>query len=115
MKVEHITIHTANLDESILFYSDIIGLHVKNDMREHGKPIVFLSYADDDTCIELYGDASNKFSGMGISIGFHVGNVDKAYKMCKAKGLKPSLMIHPSPGAKFFFIKDPNGVNIQII
>lgn len=115
MKVEHITIHTANLEKSIAFYCDIIGLHIKNDMREQGKPIVFLSFGDDDTCIELYGDTSNKFSGMGISIGFHVGDVDKAHKLYKDKGLRPSMMIRPSAKVKFFFIKDPNGVNIQII
>ncbi len=115
MKVEHITINTADLDGSIAFYSDVIGLHVKTDMRESGKPIVFLSFGDDDTCIELIGDATNKYSGMGISIGFHVGDVDEAHRMCKQKGLKPTAMIKPAPNTKFFFIKDPNGVNVQII
>lgn len=116
MKIEHITINTADLDASIEFYKDIIGLEINVDLREIAKmPIVFLSNGEGETCIELIENADIAYSGSGLSIGFNVDDVDAAHKLMASKGLSPSPMICPNPNTKFFFIKDPNGVSIQLI
>lgn len=116
MKMEHITINTAALDASVGFYRDVIGLEIKRDLREIAKmPIVFLSNGEGETCIELIENADNAYSGSGLSIGFHVDNVDKSHELMTSMGLNPTPMISPNPNTKFFFIKDPNGVSIQLI
>lgn len=114
MKMEHITIYTAKLEESIRFYEEIIGLCIKTDMRKMGVPIVFLADGE-DPCIELIGEAAKAFAGEGISIGFHAEDVEGKRAELEEKGFAPTPMIQPNPHTKFFFIKDPNGVTIQFI
>lgn len=82
--------------------------------KSAGMNIVFLS-GEDSPSIELIENAEQKFSGQGISIGFHVDDVEKKHRELEEKGLRPSSIISPNPNARFFFIADPNGVMIQII
>lgn len=114
--MEHITINTTNLENSIVFYTDVIGLTVRLDLRNTANlPIVFLSANADDTAIELIENKENPYAGSGISIGFQVHDVEASHKEMTEKGLNPSPIISPNPNTKFFFIKDPNGLNIQLI
>ncbi|MBE6948962.1 MAG: VOC family protein [Ruminococcaceae bacterium] len=116
MKIEHITINTAYLDASVAFYRDVIGLEIRADFRKTGgMPIVFLSNGEGETCIELIENKENVYSGSGLSIGFHVNDVNAAHELMTNKGFNPTPMISPNPNVKFFFIKDPNGVNIQFM
>lgn len=114
MKMKHITIYTADLEKSMKFYEDIVGLKLQRDLRQFGSPIVFLAEGD-DPCIELIEDAAKAYSGAGISIGFHTEDVEAKRAELEEKGFAPTPMISPNPNVKFFFIKDPNGVNIQFI
>ena len=43
MKMVHVTIFTAKLEESIQFYEDIVGLKIQEDFRTFGGNIVFLA------------------------------------------------------------------------
>lgn len=116
MIMEHITINTADLDKSVAFYRDVIGLEIKTDMRKTvGMPIVFLSASEEGTCVELIQNAEKAYRGSGISVGFHVENVEDAHTAMTEKGLNPSPIISPNPKTKFFFIEDPNGLSIQLI
>lgn len=116
MKMEHITINTANLEASVDFYRDVIGLSVKSDFRTFaGMPIVFLSNGEGETCIELIENTKQPYNGTGISIGFHIGDVEKAHEIMKSNGFNPTPIVSPNPSVKFFFITDPNGVTIQLI
>lgn len=116
MKIAHITIHTAKLEESVKFYSEVLGLSIKvRFSTPDGKNIVFLSGGEDDAAIELITDEDHPFDGKGISIGFHVQEVESAHEQMESSGLNPSPIISPNPQTKFFFITDPNGVSIQLI
>lgn len=116
MQIEHITIHTADLNRSIAFYRDALELAVRRDLREvAGMPIVFLSDSEDGPCIELIESKQGTFSGDGISIGFHVPDVSAAHRQMEEAGLNPTPIISPNPHTHFFFILDPNGVKIQLI
>lgn len=116
MKMEHITINAVNLDETIAFYQDILGLEIKDDFRKSsGMPIVFLSSGEGASLIEIIENPENAYSGTGLSIGFHVDDVIEAHDRMNEKGFNPSEVISPNDKVKFFFIQDPNGVNIQLI
>ena len=115
MKMKHITIHTDKLEESVGFYSEVLGLSVQTDMRKTaGMPIVFLSNGEGETAIELIEEETS-YEGRGISIGFEAEDVDAKRSELDAAGYSPSPMISPNPHVKFFLIEDPNGVKIQII
>lgn len=116
MKIVHITINTKNLNDSLDFYQNIIGLNIINDFRKStGMPIVFLADSENETCIELIENSDQSYSGSGLSIGFHVENVEIAHKEAETKGLNPTPIISPTSNVKFFFVDDPNGVKIQFI
>lgn len=115
MKMQHITIHTAKLDESMKFYKEIAGLDVQAEFNGGVHNIVFLANAKGETCVELLEDADAAYSGRGISIGFHVNNVETYREELMGKGFDVSPLISPNPKTAFFFTKDPNGVEIQFI
>jgi len=117
MKMEHITIKTALLEESVAFYQKYAGLEIQMEM--HGKgpyDIVFLANAKGETCVELIETKDEAYNGTaGLSIGFHVDDVEAYRNEIEAEGLEPTPMISPNPAVKFFFVKDPNGIDIQFI
>ena len=114
MKMEHVTIQTACLDESVKFYREIAGLKIQREMKGPFS-IVFLANAEDETCIELIESKDTCYSGEGISIGFHVPDVEKYHEELQKKGFEPTPIEAPAPNVKFFFVKDPSGVMIQFI
>lgn len=115
MFIPHITIHTRCLEESIRFYQEIAGLSIQRDLREMGAPIVFLAHEAEQTCIELIADAQKPYQGEGLSIGFHTENVEKKREELDRAGLQPTPILSPNPHTKFFFVRDPNGIQIQLI
>lgn len=116
MKMMHVTIMTKCLNESVDFYQKIIGLKIQRDMRDDkAHPIVFLADEPGDTCIELVGNPEGIYYGGGISIGFAVEDIQKEHAKKEELGYKPGAIISPNPHVQFFFIKDPNGVQIQFV
>ena len=115
MKMVHVTIYTGCLEESIKFYEDVVGLKIQNDLRQFGEKIVFLAKDAGDTQVELIDDPEKAYKGSGISMGFHVDDVEAKREEVLAKGLNPTPIITPNPHVKFFFVEDPNGVTVQFI
>lgn len=112
MFIPHITIYTTKLDESIAFYEQVTGLHVVADQRPNA-PIVFLANGEGETRVELILDPDNAYTGGGIAIGFATDDVEA--ERARLAALDPTPMISPNPHVKFFFVKDPNGVTVQLI
>ena len=117
MDCMHVTIMVKNMEESIKFYEDIVGLTI--DRR-------FVIEPDTEYCflnaggiqVELiYHDYQESFSyGEDISIGFKTDSLDEVLKTLEAAGIKPlSEIISPNPHVKFFFVSDPDGVKIQFL
>lgn len=111
------TLKVKNLEESILFYKDIIGLEVAN--RFNGGPnteIAFLGKGETQIELICEGDGIDTNVGNDISWGFATESLDKALELVKQKGIDVvSGPIQPNPHVKFFFIKDPNGMLIQLV
>jgi len=115
MKMLHVTIQTARFEEEIAFYRDVVGLTIRRDARP-GRNMVFLSDSEGDTEIEIIGnpesaDAGNAF----LSVGFRTGDAEAFRAELEAKGFAPGPMTAPGPGVKFFFVRDPAGVNVQFM
>lgn len=116
MKMLHVTVQTARFEEELRFYEEIVELKIQRDMRGMGRNMAFLANGEGETCVEIIEvpeseDAGNEF----LSIGFKTDDVDAKREALSAAGLKPSPMITPAPGVKFFFVKDPAGVKVQFI
>ncbi|MDR1916339.1 MAG: VOC family protein [Synergistaceae bacterium] len=117
MKFLLVTIHVRDLDESIAFYRDIVGLAVKR--RFSGGPGVEIAFlGEGETEVELISDAKNPdvSVGTGISIGFETASVNELISSLREKCVPViSEVIQPNPHVKFFFATDPNGVRIEFL
>ena len=118
MKFLWTTIYVKNLDESITFYADLVGLHVvKRFPAGPGMEIAFMGNGmDNETLIELLADTntSSVTYSESISLGFAVDSLDAMLETVQ----RHNIPVHTGPietpsGSRFFCIKDPNGLNIQ--
>lgn len=111
------TLTVRNMEESLKFYQELIGLPLNRRFSAGpGVEIAFLG--DGDTKIELicYGSGKEVNAGQDISWGFEVSSVDKMIATLKEKGIAiQSGPFQPNPHTKFFFVLDPNGMNIQFV
>lgn len=126
-KLDHIGIAVSNLEESLKFYTEVLGmkLHGTETVEEQKVKVAFLPLGD--TELELLESTSDdgpiaKFieaKGQGVQhLAFKVDNIEKALEECKAKGLR---LIDEKPrygagGAKIAFLhpKSTNGVLVEL-
>lgn len=117
MKFCWCTIMVNNMEESLKFYEEIVGLSLNRRFAAGpGMDLSFLGAGG--TEVELIFDPKHKAAGNtdGISLGFEVKSVDEKIEFIKGKGLAVERgPIQPNPHIKFFFVKDPNGVSIQFV
>lgn len=117
MKFCWCTIKVNNMEESIKFYQEVVGLSISSRyMSGTGKEICFLG--NGETKVELICDPNYKATnnGEGVSLGFEVASVDEMIKLVKGKGVELDKgPFQPNPHIKFFYVKDPNGFNIQFV
>ena len=113
-----VTINVKDMDESLRFYQDVIGLKINRRMNPvPGTEIVFLK-SNSNTELELIKNDKNMNPQYGndISIGFEVETIEKAVENLKEKGVKiHSGPFQPSPIIKFLYVLDPNGLKVQLI
>lgn len=109
------TISVKNLEESVKFYEEIVGLNVVNRFPAGpDSEIAFLG--NGETKIELIWNKNKTDINIGqdISWGFTVDSVDEKIDFLKEKGIDIlEGPFQPTPQSKFFFILDPNGLRIQ--
>jgi methylmalonyl-CoA/ethylmalonyl-CoA epimerase len=126
-KVDHIGIAVSNLEESIKFYEEVLGLklHGTETVEEQKVKVAFLPVGD--TEVELLEATAPdspiaKFieaKGQGVQhIAFKVDDIEAALEEMRAKGVR---LIDEKPrygagGAKIAFLhpKSTNGVLIEL-
>lgn len=117
MKFLWTSIYVKNLDESIAFYSNLLGLKVtKRFPAGPGMEIAFMGNGiNNETLVELLADSNNSIFNYSefISIGFAVDSVDAMLDTIKSKNIPVHNGPFETPGSKYFCIKDPNGLNVQ--
>lgn len=115
LKVDHIGIAVKNLDETVKFYTDVLGLEMGGTevVEEQKVKVAFLPIGD--TEVELLESTSEdgpiaKFiekNGEGVQhIAFKVDNIEEAIAYMQEKGMR---MIDEKPrygagGAKIAFV-----------
>ena len=117
MKFCWTTLMVKNMDESLKFYQEIVGLNINRRFSAgEGMEIAFLG--DEETKVELIcNTAIEKVEfGQAISLGFEVNSVDEMIKFVKQKNIAvQSGPFQPNPHTKFFYVIDPNGLNLQFV
>ncbi|MDO4542817.1 MAG: VOC family protein [Bacillota bacterium] len=115
MKFLQATIQVRDMESSLKFYQEFLGLRLRDRLGGSDREIAFLQGENGETAIELiHVPQAKKFQGQGISIGFGVDDLSAFYKKAQEADLNPGKIIAPNDSIKFFFIKDPDGVAVQI-
>ena len=113
-----ITLNVKSMEESLKFYNELLGIKIFSRFSPNSGVDIAMIGENDKPKIELIYDKGNnsKIESRGISIGFEVKSLDETMKYIKSKGIIIKRgPISPSPKVKFFFIEDPNGVEVQIV
>jgi len=122
MKLLHTSITVKNMDESIEFYTEIIGLELRNrrEIPENKAEIAFLSDKQSDVQLELTYWKEKKDWNQGDELdhlAFGVPDMDEAMKFFKNHRVEITKEPYSLRGSntKIAFISDPNGIWLEII
>jgi len=124
MRFLHTMIRVNNLDESVKFYCEALGMKLlrRKDYPGGEFTLAFVGYGGeaDHTVIELTHNWKTNSYDHGTSFGHIAIGVDDIYGTCatlKAQGVK--VVREPGPmkhgGTVIAFIEDPNGYKIELI
>jgi lactoylglutathione lyase len=84
MNIGWLTLRVSDLDDSLAFYRDLLGLAVEREIEGVEHKIVFLG-GKEDAKIELIWKRGEKIEngGKGVSIGFGVSSLDEWMYICR--------------------------------
>lgn len=127
-KIDHIGIAVANLDETVKFYSEMLGMKVEKTETHAGQKVKVAFLPVGDTELELLESTDPegaiakfiKSKGEGIQhIAFRTENIEKAILELKEKGMR---FIDEKPrigagNAKVVFLHPKNtyGVLVELV
>lgn len=122
-KVIHTMIRVFDLDRSVRFYSDVLGLGVADHFDFDGFSLTYLRNEENDFEVELTlnkGQEEPYSHGSGYGhIGVCVDNVRETREDLVGKGYEPAdvkeFFREGELLARFFFITDPDGYKIEFL
>jgi lactoylglutathione lyase len=119
-KLLHTRMRVSDLDQTIQFYAEVLGLEViERKTSPRGSQLAFLKVPNSDELIEL-----TSFPPSGpvrvqedlVHLAFQVESLDDTIASLNAKGVKvtdgPTTS---SSGSRFIFIDAPDGYEIELI
>jgi lactoylglutathione lyase len=124
MQLLHTMIRVNDLDESLKFYCDKLGMKLlrKNDFPGGKFTLAFVGYGDEKnhTVVELTHNWDTHKYDIGTAFGHLAIGVPDAFKACeelKQKGVKVVREAGPMQHGDtvIAFIEDPNGYKIELI
>ena len=124
MRLLHTMIRVGDLDKSIAFYTEVLGMRLlrRKDYPEGKFTLAFVGYADESeqAVIELTHNWDTKTYDLGNGFGHIAIAVQDAYKACEdVKKLGGTVTREPGPmkfgGTVIAFVQDPDGYKIEFI
>ena len=124
MRILHTMLRVGNLDQSIKFYTEVLGMRLlsRNDYPDGKFTLAFVGYQDekDGAVIELTHNWGVESYELGTGFGHVALAVDDAYKVCelvKSRGGKVTREAGPMMHGTtvIAFVEDPDGYKIEFI
>ena len=124
MRLLHTMLRVGNLDKSLQFYCDVLGMTL---LRQKDYPggkftLAFVGYGDesDHTVLELTHNWGVDSYDLGAGYGHIAIGVDDIYQTCEAiKARGGKVVREPGPmkhGATVIaFVSDPDGYKVELI
>ena len=124
MRILHTMLRVGNLDRSIAFYTQVLGMRVlrRKDYPEGRFTNVFVGYDDESrvAVLELTHNWDTASYDLGTGFGHVALEVDDAYKACeevKRRGGKVAREAGPMKHGTtvIAFVEDPDGYKIEFV
>ena len=119
----HAMIRVLDEARSVAFYQQAFGLHVADRLPFESFILVYLSNPESDFELELtinIGRTERYNIGDGYGhLALSVAGLEAEHTRLTAAGLSPRKIVEFAPAgsviAKFFFIADPDGYQIEVL
>lgn len=114
VRLDHVNITTDKLDETIAFFENIMGLS-SGYRPDFEFPGCWL-YADGHDLVHLVGrDGAGKGSETALDhFAFQISDYDAFQARLEENGIKYRKFEAPDGSRRQMFLKDPNGVAIEV-
>lgn len=113
MKIKYATIIVEDMDESIKFYTEVMGFEIDSRYDLGPAGAITLLAGEGETMIEIIKNPADE-PGL-FSIGMDVEDLNTTIKELKAKGAKVIMEPTQITVGLLAFIEDPNGARIALI
>ncbi|MFT8352212.1 VOC family protein [Clostridium saccharoperbutylacetonicum] len=113
-----ITLNVSDMEKSLKFYHEIIGLKIAEQFKVGEESEIVMLGEKDGTKVELIYNKKQNIPARAekLSIGFEVPSLDEAMSLMKNNDISIKRgPISPVPSIKFFFVDDPDGIEVQIV
>lgn len=122
-KLIHTMIRVLDLDKSLNFYADVLGLRESHRLDFPDFALVYLRNPENDAELELTlnkGRTEAYTHGTGYGhVAVVVDDLDSEHARVAAAGYGPAPIKEFKRGdellARFFFIQDPDGYKIEVL
>lgn len=124
MRILHTMLRVGNLDRSLDFYTNVLGMRVlrKKDYPDGKFTLAFVGYQDeaDGAVLELTHNWETDHYDLGNAYGHVAIEVDDAYAACERVKAKGGQVVREAGPMKhgttvIAFVQDPDGYKIEFI
>ena len=119
MRLLHTMLRVADLDKSIAFYTEILGMKElrRADNSEYRYTLAFVGYGDeaDNTVLELtYNWDPEVYTG-GRNFGHLAYEVDDVYATCQRLMDAGVTINRPPRDGHMAFVRSPDGISVELL
>nr|MDD6336313.1 VOC family protein [bacterium] len=113
-RMEHFNLNVSNLDKSLAFYREALGLHEVRRHRGDAFTLVFMadetgSFLLELTCLDDHPQPY-ELGENEIHMGFRTDDYAAAHEKHKQMG----VICYENPGMGIYFIEDPDGYWMEV-
>ncbi len=124
MRILHTMLRVTNMDKSITFYTEVMGMKLlrKNDFPSGRFTLAFVGFQPESegAAIELTHNWDTNAYTLGDAFGHIAIQVDDAYAACESVKQRGGLVTREAGPMKggttvIAFVQDPDGYKIELI
>ncbi|MDH7944818.1 VOC family protein [Pseudohongiella sp. SYSU M77423] len=118
MKYLHTMVRVSDLDESLDFYCNKLGMReIQRKVNEKGRfTLVFLAApGDEDAQIELTWNWDPEEYGEGRNFGHLAYRVENIYELCQSLMDQGVTINRPPRDGRMAFIRSPDNISIELL
>ncbi|GAA6156866.1 VOC family protein [Pyruvatibacter sp. HU-CL02332] len=118
MKYLHTMVRVRDLDASLAFYCDHLGLEQRGrfDIEDGRFSLVFLSAPGDESAqVELTHNWDDEELGEGRNFGHLAYEVDDIYAICEKLQASGVTINRPPRDGRMAFVRSPDNVSVELL